>query len=240
MVKPNSPFNEVYQQSTLLQAGIRFDFNIVDTVCRRRLGLTWSIALLVEVLLVCAGLDMLPGGIGITLDGGLGTNLYLGAIVFLMLYLVWYALRLAYYLRLRQYLRKDQAPIAVEAYAVVCLDVKRKPVDNWCCAFWGNFWPFSQKYAVVYKEVGSNQPRFFLSAAVSCRRINYVPEQIGRVFIHRKQAKLYTLDDTSAYQTVSAKRFFAKRLVTSAQISQNATTDNSTNPAAATNKSEQE
>lgn len=225
MVKPNSPFNKVYQQSTLLQAGIRFDFNVVDTVCKRRLGLTWSIALLAEVLLVCAGLDMLPGGLRIVFDSSLGTDLYLFAISALALYLVWYALRLSYYLRLRQQLLQDRAPIAVEAYAVICLDVKRRPLDNWFYACLGSFIKSTQKYAVVYKEIGSNQPRFFLSAAVSCRRINYVPEQIGRVFINRKHTNLYTLDDSSAYQTASPKQYFAKRLLRTAPMSQNTSTD---------------
>lgn len=227
MVDPNSPFNQVYQQSTLLQAGIRFDFNVVDTVCRRRLGLNWSLALLLEVILVAAGMDMLPGGLSIALDGGLGTDIYMLVIAILSMYLVWYALRLAYYLRLRQFLRKDQAPIVVESYAVICLDVKARPLDNWYCAFSGSICKGAQKYAVVYKEVGTEQPRFFLSSAVSSRRINYIPEQIGRVFIHRKNPRLYSLDDTSAYQTVSAKRYFAKNILSNASVSQSSTSNES-------------
>lgn len=229
MVKPNSPFSQVYQQSELLQAGIRFEFNVVDTICKRKLGLSWSLALLLLVLLLCAGLDMLPGGMGFTIDGGALTSVYLLTILLLVSYVVWYALRLAYFLRIRQILRKDQAPIAVEAYAVVCLDVKRGLLPHLMGNLWYKMFKNHFKYAVVYKEIGTRQPRFFLSAAVSSRRINYVPEQIGRVFLHRKNQRLYTLDDSSAYQTVSAKRYFPEQLMPAAPISPSSSQTNSSN-----------
>lgn len=225
MAKPNGSFDQEYLQSVLLQSGIRFDFNVVDTVCRRRLNLSWSISLLLEVLLLCAGLGILPGNLSISLDGGMGTNLYLLVLTVLSFYLVWYALRLSYFLRLRQYLRKDQAPIVVEAYAVVCLDAKRRPLDNWWCAFWGSMFRSALKYAVVYKEVGTNQPRFFLSEAVSHRRLHFVPEQIGRVFIHRKNSRLYSLDDKSAYSTVSKKKYFAEQVFSNVSMSQRSVSD---------------
>ena len=59
---------------------------------------------------------------------------------------------------------------------------------------------------MIYKEVGTNQPRFFLTAATSSRKLCFVPEHLGLVFLHRKKAALYTLDDQSSYQTASAKR----------------------------------
>lgn len=220
MVSPNSPFNQVYQQSELLKAGIRFDFNVVDTICKRKLGISWSLALLLLVILLCAGMGMLPSGFVINIDGSVGASIYLIAIAVLVSYIAWYALRLAYFLRLRHQLRQDIAPIAVEAYAVVCLDVRRGLLSIFCPNIVHNLLNLSPKYAVVYKEVGTNAPRFFLSAAVNSRRINYVPEQIGRVFLNRKNTKLYTLDDSSAYKTVSEKRYFAKPIIPSAPISQ--------------------
>lgn len=208
----------------LLKAGTRFDFNVVDTVCRRRLGLSWYVALLAEVILLCAFLGVLPSGLNIELNASFATELYLGLMSLLCMYIVWYAMRLSYYIRCKHILRKDRAPIVVEAYAIVCFDVKRWPLDNLYISLMSYLFRSYQRYAVVYKESGSEKPRFFLSAAVTARKLNYNPGQIARVFIDRKEPSLYSVDDNSAYQTNSARRYFSGELISSnASMSKNST-----------------
>lgn len=214
-----SPLDHHYQQSYLLRAGVRFDFNVVDTVCHRKLGLSFYLALIGSLLLFGVPYGMpgnrAPSG---SLEGiSSSMRLLLMSLMFLLLgYAVLYFLRYCYYLRLRAKLRTDQAPIAVEAYAVVCLDLKVKFSDyvlGLISKLLGQGEYGFCKYAVLYKELGTNSPRFFLTKAVSARKLCFIPEHVGRVFIHRKKSYLYSLDDSSSYQTVSNKRITLRRFV---------------------------
>ena len=213
----NTPSDRTYLQSYLNQAGVRFDFNLVDTVCNRKLSVTFYLAVIAALLVFGLPLGM-PGNQVTDFDAatqgiqevGSGQKLFFYCILALLLvYIVSYLLRLSYFMSLRAKLRKDPAPIAVEAYAVVCLDVRRKFSDQ-VIAYLGQWLRHDPtafcKYAVIYKELGTTQPRFFLSAAVSTRKLCFIPEHIGRVFIHRTKANLYTLDDKSGYQTASERQ----------------------------------
>ena len=215
------PIDHQYQQSYLLKAGVRFDFNVVDTVCARKLGMSFYLALLGALILFGVPYGM-PGnpvhyenaviheGTAASLGISPSTRLLLMSLMFLLMgYALLYVARYCYYLRLRAKLRTDRAPIAVEAYAVVCLDLKVKFSDyllGIMSKLLGQGDHGLCKYAVIYKEIGTENPRFFITAAVSARKLCFIPEHIGRVFIHRKKNYLYTLDDSSAYQTVSVKR----------------------------------
>ena len=220
----NTPIDQTYRQSYLQRAGVRFDFNIVDTVCRRKLNFSFYLALIAALLVF--GLP--PGMWGHPVSEGeqaLSSGwLLLYNILFLSLiaYLGGYLLRLVYFLRLRAKLRRDDAPLAVEAYAVVCLDVKRG-LGDYVSALWGKFLKrdstYFCRYAVLYKEVGTMHPRFFLTAATSARKIFFIPEHVGVVFLHRKKEGLYTLDDKGSYQTASEKRtILGKMLQPSANL----------------------
>lgn len=219
-----SPFDHTYTQSYLLKAGVRFDFNVVDTICSRKLG--WNFYLILILALLIFGLPPgMPGNpvVGSGSEAGsvqvIGSStrlLLMSLLVILISYALYYFSRYCYYLRLRAKLRTDQAPIAVEAYAVVCLDLKVKFSDY---IFWllsrvlGKGDNYFCRYAVIYKEIGTENPRFFLTAAVSARKLCFIPEHVGRVFIHRKKSHLYTVDDRSSYQTVSAKRMAMKAVM---------------------------
>lgn len=212
-----TPINRTYLQSYLTQAGIRFDFNLVDTICNRKLSVTFYLAVIAALLIFGLPLGM-PGNPVSAFDSatqgtkevGSGQKLiYYCLLALLLVYIVSYVLRLVYFLHLRATLRKDPAPIAVEAYAVVCLDQQRK-LSDWLLSLLALVIYRDRtalcKYAVVYKEIGTTQPRFFLSAALSAKKLCFIPEHIGRVFIHRTKAQLYTLDDKSEYQPVSARQ----------------------------------
>lgn len=224
------PFERTYTQSYLYKAGIRFDFNVVDTICQRKLGLSFYLATLGVVLLFC-----LP--IGITSDHlseienvrrtsslkVLGQLLGYAALMLLLAYMIFYLGRLGFYLRLRSKLRSDPAPIAVEAYAVVCLDKKTRFSDYllfYLSRFMGHDGNSFCRFAVVYKEIGTAQPRFFLTAAVSGRKLCFVPDHVGQVFPHRRKSSWYSLDDKSAYQTASRRKpIVGQALVSSGDLS---------------------
>ncbi len=228
-----TPFDHTYRQSYLLQAGVRFDFNVVDTVCNRKLSLIFYLAVIAALLLI--GLlpnldaDTVGAMAAASFDGGgansvanataeasrvghtLSTSELFYSILLLLLvaYILFYLFRLAYYVHLRYKLRQDHAPIAVEAYAVVCLDLKRKPIDYLNAALGvmiGKGSTYFCKYAVIYKESGTTQPRFFLTAALPSKKLSFIPDHVGLVFIHRKKPHLYSVDDKSSYQTVSERR----------------------------------
>ena len=210
-VMQQTPLDRTYLQSYLMQAGIRFDFNLVDTICRRKLNLSFYLALIAALLVF--GLPAGMPGSSVSADESTLSSgwliFYSVVLVALVAYLLFYLARWAYFVILRAKLRRDDAPLAVEAYAVVCLDVKRNASDYIAAALGsmiGKGSTYFCKYAVIYKEVGTNQPRFFLTAATSSRKLCFVPEHLGLVFLHRKKAALYTLDDQSSYQTASAKR----------------------------------
>ena len=232
LVMQQTPFDKTYPQSYLLKAGVRFDFNIVDTICRRKLSFFFYLVLVLVIVLIFApsfGLASPSAALTVistavessTVEDGSSLSLwsalsragwgYYFLIAILCLYLLFYLLRLSYYRALQAKLRTDDAPIAVESYAVVCLDIKRNLTDYLHAALYmsvgkgGNAWC---RYAVIFKELGTDNPRFFLGAAVSPDHLCFIPEQVGRVFIHRRKAYLYSVDDLSAYQTVSKKRLW--------------------------------
>lgn len=212
-----TPIDHTYLQSYLIKAGIRFDYNVIDTVCARKFSATFYMVLITALLILSVPQGMPGNPIPVAEDGSLAyagissstKTMYFITVGILGVYLGYYLLRLCYYIALRTALRSDPAPLSVEAYAVVCLDVKTRPIDyiyqlfSIICGRGKNGFC---RYAVIYKEIGSENPRFFLTAAVSHKRLCFIPDHIGRVFLHRKKPHLYTLDDKSSYQTVSAKR----------------------------------
>ena len=185
----------VFELSYLQKAGIRFDLNIIDTVCRRGLSISFFGIFALLVVLCCLALvkkmDFLP------------SPKYFFLLLFLcVFYLVTTFLRYTYYLRLRKKIRlEDTAPITVEAYAIVVIDLNRngKKIKP-------------RKSAIIYKESGSNKPRFFTTAVTSGLRQRFKSGQIARVFSDKKNKKIYSIDDGSAYQTVTARRKLWGRL----------------------------
>ncbi len=179
-----------YYQTHLQQAGVRFDFNVADTVVKRGLGVTFYLVLALTAVLTC--LKVSDTALPETFSPNLLTILCL---IYLFLSLGKYC----YYCLIRIRLRKDPCPIACEAYAVVILDGKYSAL---ACKV-----PWALKAAVVYKECGTGKPRFFLGAAVSARRLPQLNQgQIVRVFIDRKNPKIYSVDESSALQTEGVRQ----------------------------------
>lgn len=186
MPKSNLPPN-VYLQSYLRKAGIRFAVNTVDTICRRGLGISFYIVFAVFVLIwilkISGQLSSVPH------------DRFIVLISVTSLYLLYYLLRLAYYNRKAKILKNDRMPIAAEAYAIVILDELKSIFP----------WSKMRKSAVLYKETGSMQPRFFTGPIRYGLRQHYHKNQIAKVFIDRKNPQIYTIDDIHAHQTVSKK-----------------------------------
>ena len=196
MTDKNLPPN-FYLASYLKKAGIRFEVNVVDTVIAKGLGIGSYIIVLLLLFFNCSGLFK------ISLN-----NFYFVAVNLLgVLYLLYVFIRLFYFKKLRKSLRKDPAPVTAEAYAVVVFDELN---------FYQKFIErlFSKavlKNAVIYKESGALKPRFYTGAVKSFFLVKPNLGQIVRVYPHRKNIKLYSVDDTSAFQTVSARnKAFAK------------------------------
>ncbi len=188
----------VYLQSYLQKAGIKFSVNVVDTICKKGLGTSFFVVAcllsLIFVLQITGHADIFPT-----------SNYFLLLSLIFSIYLTLYVLRLCYFNYLSRKLKNDRLPIATEAYAIVLLDVQGKGIFN--------FPPFMRlrKSAVLYKEVGSVQPRFFTGAVRYGFRQHYHKNQIAKVFIDRKNPKLYCVDDIHAHKTV-ARRILGARL----------------------------
>ncbi|MDO5351957.1 MAG: hypothetical protein Q4E81_03900 [Succinatimonas sp.] len=186
MPKRNLPPN-VYLQSYLRKAGIRFEVNTVDTICSKGLGISFyvifTIFALIWVLKISGQLGFLPHG------------RFVALISVTSVYLLYYLLRVAYYNRKSKILKNDRTPIPTEAYAIVILDELKSIFP----------WNKSRRSAVLYKEIGSMQPRFFTGAIRYGFKQHYHKNQIAKVFIDRKDPKIYTVDDIHAHQTVSKK-----------------------------------
>lgn len=179
-----------YYQTHLQQAGVRFDYNVVDTALKRGLGVPFYL-----VLALTAVLSYLKVSETVLPETFSPNLLTLLCFIYLCLSLGKYC----YYGLIRSRLRKDPAPIACEAYAVVILDGKFSALT---CKV-----PWALKAAVVYKECGTRKPRFFLGAAVSARRLPQLNGgQLVRVFIDRKNPKIYSVDESSALQTAGARQ----------------------------------
>ena len=175
-----------------MKAGVRFNPNLVDTVCRH--GLSYSFYLV--VILLCALCGARAAGADFTLN----TQYFSLSVILCLVYLIFYVCRLQYYLHLRRRLRRDDAPLTVEAYAIVLMDVSR---------YTGRVGR-PRRSTVLFKETGSEKPRFFTAEIRYGIRQHYYKDQIGRVYMDRKNNALYTLDADSAFQTVSERRSAAK------------------------------
>lgn len=243
MALKKTPLDHQYLQSYLLKAGVRFDFNIVDTVCQRRLGLKFYLALIAALLLFGLPPGM-PGNPVAEIDSAMGDLhhegisssmriLLLSLMYLLLFYAFVYLMRYLYFLRLRAKLRSDRAPIVAEAYAVVCLDMNMGFGDymmSLLSRIMGQGPHGFCRYAVIYKETGTENPRFFLTAAVPARKICFIPDHVGRVFPHRKKNHLYTVDDKSAYQTVSSRIPVGKIFASGASSMSSAAADSASPP----------
>ena len=192
--------DNAYYQSYLYKAGIRFDINIIDTICKKKIS--WSFilifSLLVFLLFSVSHINSLFDIKAIT-------------IIICLLYIAYYLMRWAYCINIRQKLVQDVNPIIVEAYATVILDMQKPLI------------PFlalkrNKKAVVLYKECGTLKPRFFTSAIKPCSFVGFFPEQMARVFIDRKRPSIYCIDDSTALSTVSKKnKIFERKNVVNIQ-----------------------
>ena len=182
----NLPPN-VYLQSYLQRAGVRFDVNVVDTIVKKGFGLSFYLFwILFAVLVYCYS----SGNIAIFHD-----HFYTLSIL-VAFYQLLYIYRVIRFNRIRRKLRMDSAPIIVEAYAIVLFDVKSGPSGKLMKP---------RSSAVLYKECGSLKPRFFTGAVKRGIKHHYYKDQIARVFIDRKNAAIYTVDDDKFYEMVSGR-----------------------------------
>ena len=105
---------------------------------------------------------------------------------------------------IRKRLRQDLAPIAVEAYAIVKLDLKNNDLYK-------RITP--KKQIVLYKECGSQKPRFFTGIVLSVKTTpKVIKAQKALVFIDRKNPALYSIDDDKFYKTVGESKLSLKML----------------------------
>lgn len=179
----------VYLHSYLQKAGVRFSQNVVDTMCQKGFGLSFYLLLILSVLLsLCYCTD----NVSLLKDEAHFLLVYALVVLYLFLYII----RVLRYRRIRRRLREDDAPIIVEAYAVVLFDLNPSKLDKLVKP---------KKSAVLYKECGSRKPRFFTGALRNGLVDTFNKEQIARVFIDRKNDRYYTVDDDKFYKTVSQK-----------------------------------
>lgn len=187
-----------YYQSYLYKAGIRFDVNVIDSICKK--GISWSF---IAVFLVLIAISFCAGNLGFS------QSIKLVVTIICLAYIAFYLLRLMLCLNIRARLRRDNNPIVVEAYATVILDMQKPLLPSI-----GK----GRKAAVLYKECGTLKPRFFTSAVKPCCGLGFYPEQMARVFINRKRPSIYTIDDATALSTVSKKsRSFVRGKVVNIQ-----------------------
>ena len=172
-----------YRAAELERLGISVPLNVVDTVCRRGLSHAFIGCLLLFLLLQVMPRDLLPG-----------PQLTLAAEVLrwlLAAYLVCYGGRYVCYMGLRLSLRTGSVPLAVESHAVVVLGPRR---------------PFRRlRSAVVYRECGAAQPRFFTGPVHAGMVEDFARGRMAVVFRHYRNDRLYTVDDENAYQTISGR-----------------------------------
>ena len=194
---------ESLNQSYLKKAGVNFNLNVVDTVLKKGFTLSFYLCLLLLVLLLI--LKFTGSEICVTdayTDGVEGTantntnsilNHFLNPKQFwcmvslLSIYLFLSLARQLKYFFIRKRLRQDLAPIAVEAYAIVKLDLKNNDLYK-------RITP--KKQVVLYKECGSQKPRFFTGVVLSLKATpKVIKAQKALVFIDRKTPALYSIDD---------------------------------------------
>ena len=211
---------ESLNQSYLKKAGVNFNLNVVDTVLKKGFTLSFYLCLLLLVLLLI--LKFSGSAIGVTdaysdgVDGAANTNTnsilnhflnpkqFWCMVSLLSIYLLLSFLRLLKYFFIRKRLRLDQAPIAVEAYAIVKLDLKNNDLYK-------RITP--KKQIVLYKECGSQKPRFFTGIVLSVKTTpKVIKAQKALVFIDRKNPALYSIDDDKFYKTVGESKLSLKML----------------------------
>ena len=216
---------ESFNQSYLKKAGVNFKLNVVDTVLKKGFTLSFYLSLILLVLLLVLKFSDL--GISVSsvsassstssitsstsvidnssidnestsiLTHFLNTKQFLCMVSLLSIYLLLSFLRLLKYFFIRKRLRLDQAPIAVEAYAIVKLDLKNNDLYK-------RITP--KKQVVLYKECGSQKPRFFTSVVLSLKATpKVIKAQKALVFIDRKNPALYSIDDDKFYKTVGER-----------------------------------
>ncbi|MDY5188413.1 MAG: hypothetical protein SPF26_02865 [Succinivibrio sp.] len=204
---------ESLNQSYLKKAGVNFNLNVVDTVLKKGFTLSFYLCLLLLVLLLI--LKFSGSAIGVTdaysdgVDGAANTNTnsilnhflnpkqFWCMVSLLSIYLFLSLARQLKYFFIRKRLRQDLAPIAVEAYAIVKLDLKNNDLYK-------RITP--KKQVVLYKECGSQKPRFFTGVVLSLKATpKVIKAQKALVFIDRKNPALYSIDDDKFYKTVGER-----------------------------------
>lgn len=204
---------ESLNQSYLKKAGVNFNLNVVDTVLKKGFTLSFYLCLLLLVLLLI--LKFSGSAIGVTdaysdgVDGAANTNTnsilnhflnpkqFWCMVSLLSIYLFLSFARQLKYFFIRKRLRQDLAPIAVEAYAIVKLDLKNNDLYK-------RITP--KKQVVLYKECGSQKPRFFTGVVLSLKTTpKVIKAQKALVFIDRKNPALYSIDDDKFYKTVGER-----------------------------------
>ena len=214
---------ESFNQSYLKKAGVNFKLNVVDTVLKKGFTLSFYLSLILLVLLIVLKFSDL--GISVSSVSGSSSTITSSTSVIdnssidnestsilthflnpkqfwcmvslLSIYLLLSFLRLLKYFFIRKRLRLDQAPIAVEAYAIVKLDLKNNDLYK-------RITP--KKQVVLYKECGSQKPRFFTGIVLSVKTTpKVIKAQKALVFIDRKNPALYSIDDDKFYKTVGER-----------------------------------
>lgn len=223
---------ESFNQSYLKKAGVNFKLNVVDTVLKKGFTLSFYLSLILLVLLLVLKFSDL--GISVSsvsassststitsstsvidnssidnestsiLTHFLNPKQFWCMVSLLSIYLLLSFLRLLKYFFIRKRLRLDQAPIAVEAYAIVKLDLKNNDLYK-------RITP--KKQIVLYKECGSQKPRFFTGIVLSVKTTpKVIKAQKALVFIDRKNPALYSIDDDKFYKTVGESKLSLKML----------------------------
>ena len=225
---------ESFNQSYLKKAGVNFKLNMVDTVLKKGFTLSFYLSLILLVLLLVLKFSVLgisassvsasataststitsttsvidnssisPESTSI-LSHFLNPKQFWCMVSLLSIYLLLSFLRLLKYFFIRKRLRLDQAPIAVEAYAIVKLDLKNNDLYK-------RITP--KKQVVLYKECGSQKPRFFTGIVLSVKSTpKVIKTQKALVFIDRKNPALYSIDDDKFYKTVGESKLSLKML----------------------------
>ncbi len=193
MSRQDLPEENVYFQSYLHKAGVRFHYNRVDSTVRKGFSLSFYVVALIFIACTLLGPKSADfAGIALPLS------------VLSFVYLAVYAARYFYYCTLRRTLRKQQ-PVLAEAYAVVLLDRE----NSFLPALWRGM---RLKRAVIYKESGTLKPRFFLGAASRRASLSFLPGLTVQVFTDKRSEKLYSVEEESAVRTMPAKARILGRL----------------------------
>lgn len=225
---------ESFNQSYLKKAGVNFKLNVVDTVLKKGFTLSFYLCLILLVLLLVLKFsDLGISASSVSASATASTNTITSTtsvidnssispestsilshflnpkqfwcmVSLLSIYLLLSFLRLLKYFFIRKRLRLDQAPIAVEAYAIVKLDLKNNDLYK-------RITP--KKQVVLYKECGSQKPRFFTGIVLSVKTTpKVIKAQKALVFIDRKNPALYSIDDDKFYKTVGENKLCLKML----------------------------